>query len=177
MRKRVLLLLMMVVISVPVGAAHFGLGGYGGLNIPIVQEDQSSGTVYGLKAKLSLLPGIAVEPNINFAKFGDAEYSFGSRKGSKVTSYGVDALLGGAGLGAIGFKMYGILGVGNYKITRDNDDDISKTGWTTGLGFEIGLVPSFGLDFRGKLNIIPIDGGGSKKSAAVTGGLNYYFGF
>ncbi|MCX6829549.1 MAG: outer membrane beta-barrel protein [candidate division Zixibacteria bacterium] len=177
MRKRILLLLLMMAISASVGAAHFGVGGYGGVNIPIIQEDQSSGTVYGLKAKLSLLPGIALEPNINFAKFGDAEYSFGVRKGSKVTSYGVDAILGSAGLGAIGFRMYGILGGGIYKIKRDNDDDISKMGWTTGLGFEIGLAPSFGLDFRGKLNIVTTDGGGSKKSAAVTGGLNYYFGF
>jgi len=177
MRKLLILSLLATAIATPVFATNFGVGAYGGVNIPIVQEDQGSGTVFGLKGKLSLIPGIGLEPNLNFAKFGDATLDFGgTREGSKVTSYGVDAVLG-AGMGAVGFKMYGILGAGFYSTKRDNDEDVTKIGWATGLGFEIGVSPTIGIDIRGKLNVISSEGGGTKKSAAVTGGLNYYFGY
>ncbi|SYZ72819.1 exported hypothetical protein [Candidatus Zixiibacteriota bacterium] len=176
MRKTFMLVVLMALGVSSASAARLGLGAYGGMNIPIVQEDQSSGTTFGLKAKLGLLPGIALEPNINFAKFGDATFEFGTRTGSKVNSYGVDACLG-SGLGTIGFKMYGLLGFGYYTVTRDYDEDIKKIGWTTGLGFEIGFTESFGVEIRGKLNVIDSGGGGSKKAAAVTGGLNYYLGY
>lgn len=176
MRKILLLLTFLTVASaVPASAIGFGIGGYGGMQIPIIQEDQSSGTAFGIKAKFGLVPGIAFEPNLNFAKYGDAEFEFGTRKGSKVTSYGVDAVLG-SGIGAVGFRLYGILGGGFYSIKRDYDDDVSKFGWSTGMGFEIGFTPSFGIDIRGKINVISMDGGGTKKAAAVTGGINYYFG-
>jgi opacity protein-like surface antigen len=175
MRKLFYLVFLIIAVASSSYAAPFGLGGYGGVHIPIIQEDQNSGAIFGLKAKVGLLPGIVLEPNINMAKFGEREYSFGTREGSKITSFGIDALLGG-GLGAVGFKMYGILGGGYYSVRRDNDEDINRIGWSTGLGFEIGLTPSMGIDIRGKLNVISTEGGGSKKAAAVTGGLNYYFG-
>jgi hypothetical protein len=41
---------------------------------------------------------------------------------------------------------------------------------------EFGVAPSLGIDVRGKLDVINSEGGGSKKSAAVLGGINYYFG-
>jgi hypothetical protein len=164
-----------VVVSSSAMAGAFGIGAYGGAYIPIVQEDQSSGTAFGVKGKISLVPGISLEPNVNFDKFGGAQFEFGDRPGSKVRSYGVDAIFG-SGIGTVGFKMYGLIGGGIYSIKRDGDTDISKIGWSTGLGFEIGFVPSIGLDIRGKLDVISSEGGGSKKAAAVTAGLNYYFG-
>jgi hypothetical protein len=176
MRKLLILLFLLMLGVMPASAAHFGLGAYGGTNIPIIQEDQSAGTTFGLKAKISLVPGIALEPNINFAKFGEATFEFGTRPGSKMNSYGIDACLG-SGLGTIGFKMYGLLGFGYYSINRDYDEDIKKMGWSTGLGFEVGFTESLGVDVRGKLNVVGTEGGGSKKAAAVTGGLNYYFGY
>lgn len=177
MRRLLLLSFLTVAVVSSASALQLGVGAYGGANIPIVQEDQGSGTVFGLKGKLSLIPGISLEPNLNFAKFGDAELDFGAtREGSKVTSYGIDAVVG-AGMGTVGFKMYGLVGAGIYSTTRDNDEDASKFGWATGLGFEIGFSPTIGLDIRGKLNVINSEGGGTKKSAAVTGGLTYYIGY
>jgi hypothetical protein len=175
MRKTVLILILTAIVSSSALAGQFGIGGYGGVYIPVVQQDQSSGPAYGIKGKISFIPGISLEPNINFDKFGDAEFEFGTRSGSKVRSYGIDAIFG-SGMGTVGFKLYGLIGGGFYSIKRDGDEDITKIGWSTGLGFEIGIVPSIGLDIRGKLDVISSDGGGSKKAAAVTAGLNYYLG-
>jgi opacity protein-like surface antigen len=169
-------LLTLLLMSGNIYATHFGIGGYGGINIPIVQEDQSTGSTFGLKGKFGLLNGIAVEPNMNFSKFGEAQFDFGTRPGSKMTSFGIDILLGG-GMGGGGFRMYGILGLGLHSIRRDYDEDQTKFGWTVGTGFEIGLAPYVALDLRGKANVVESQGGGTKKSAMVVGGINYYFGY
>lgn len=176
MRKLILLLFLMAAI-LPANATQFGVGVCGGVNIPVIQQDQGSGTIFGLKAKFNLLPGVSVEPNLNFAKFGDAKKDFGTRKGSQITSYGVDAILG-AGLPGVGVKMYGLVGGGVYSTKkRDIDPATTKMGWAAGLGVEIGFTSKIAVDIRGKLNVISSEGGGSKKSAALTGGINYYFGF
>jgi hypothetical protein len=49
-------------------------------------------------------------------------------------------------------------------------------GWSAGLGVEVGITSVVGLDVRGKLVVIPWDGGDSKKSAVLTGGITYYLG-
>jgi opacity protein-like surface antigen len=159
-------------------ATQLGIAGYGGLNIPVAQEDQGTGSAFGFRGKIGLLRGVVLEPNINFARFGDAEFDIPdiTMPGAKTVSYGVDALLGG-GMGESGLKMFGILGLGFYSIDREYGEDVTKFGWATGAGFEIGLNPKFGFDIRGKLDVISSEGGGSKKSAAVTGGLNFYFGY
>jgi long-subunit fatty acid transport protein len=157
-------------------AAGFGVGGFGGISIPIIQEDQSSGTTFGIKGKFKMIPGVALEPNISFGKYGDAEFAFGTRPGSKVTSYGVDCILGGGFGEKPGVRMYGIIGAAAYATSRDYDDDATKLGWSTGLGFEINLSTRVGLDLRGQVHVISSEGGGSKKSATITGGLNFYLG-
>jgi opacity protein-like surface antigen len=174
--RKPLILLLLIFSAISGYAAQFGVGISGGVNIPIIQEDQGFGTIFGLKGKLNLLPGVSVEPNINFAKFGDAKLDFGSREGSRVTSYGIDAILG-SGLPGVGVKMYGLIGAGVYSTTRDYDEDMTKMGWGTGLGLEVGLSRKIGVDIRGKLNVISSQDSSTKKSAAVMGGVNYYFGY
>jgi len=156
-------------------AAGIGLGAYGGPAIPIVQDDQGNGLVFGAKAKLNLIPGFAFEPNINFLSYGDAEFDFGTREGSKVTYFGADILFGGAGL-PIGPKVYLLGGAGLYSTSRDNDEDASDFGFNFGLGMEIGIGSGIALDIRGKGHVIMFEGA-SKKFVTVTGGLNYYLGY
>ncbi len=175
--KKLLLCLLLISMALPAGAIKLGVGLSGGVNMPVLQEDQGSGTVFGLKGKLNILPGVSVEPNINFAAFGESKQEeFGNRPGSKITSFGVDAILG-SGLPGVGVKMYGILGGGIYKTTREFDDSATKIGWATGLGLEVGITKKIGIDVRGKLNVISSEGGATRKSAALTGGVNYYIGF
>ncbi len=157
------------------------VGFLAGLDFPILQEDQAQGTVFGFKADWNALKLITVEPNINFTKFGDPEYTdyptlLDGFEGSKVTSYGVNALLGGSG-GKSGVYPYFFAGFGFYKYKRDlTDQDQSDLGYNGGLGLEIGLPSGLSIDVRGKLNVIPMDAGGSKKSASLAAGVNYYFG-
>ena len=60
------------------------------------------------------------------------------------------------------------------KIDITNQDD-SEVGYAAGLGLEIGTASGLAIDGRVRINIIPINDG-SKKSAAVTVGLNYLLG-
>lgn len=156
-------------------ATGVGIGGFGGVSIPIIQEDQGNGTVFGLRAKLKLIPGFTIEPVLGFNKFGDADSDFGTREGSKVTYYGVDLILGGMGA-PIGPRVYLVGGGAFYSFSRDYDEDESRLGLSAGLGIEIGLGKTLGLDFRGKFHLVTQDGGGSRKMANITAGLNYYLG-
>jgi len=156
-----------------------GIGFAAGMDVPIGQEDQKSGSIFGFKARLKLLPAIAVEPNLTFTKYGEPspagipDYDL---PGSKITAYGIDVTLGSK-IGGPGVKPYGILGAGHYTVKRDEaDQKLSKLGWSAGLGVELGITAVVGLDVRGKLVVIPFEGGDSKKSAAVTGGITYYLG-
>lgn len=157
----------------------FGIGFSAGMNIPIVQQDQKSGSIFGFKVRAKLIPAIILEPNIYFAKYGKPtinDIPGYDLEGSKVTSYGLDLALG-APIGGTGLKFFGLAGLGYYNTKRDQtDQDDTRFGWSAGLGFEIGFTQVIALDLRGKAVVIPAEGGGSKKSASVTGGLNYYFG-
>ncbi len=181
MRKELKVLLLVVLLAQPAlaGGITFGVGAAAGLDYPISQEDQAKGTVFGFKGRLKAIPSIALEPNIYFTKFGDPpeheDFTY-DIEGSKVTAYGVDVTLGSS-FGGPGVKPYGLFGVGFYKVKRDQtDQDNTDFGWSAGFGIEVGVNPTVGLDVRGKLVVIPTDGGASKKSASIIGGLNYYFG-
>jgi hypothetical protein len=165
------------------GPARLGFGAKAGLNFPIVQEDQKSGSIFGFNLRYQLIPNLVVEPNIMFGSYGTPDPVDGvdlSIDGSSLVSYGVDATLGNA-VGKIGFKPYAVAGVGFYKQSNDQTDDIfdasgTKLGWSGGFGFGFGISPKFDLDLRGKVIVFSAEGGGTKKSAALTGGVNYYLG-
>lgn len=156
--------------------AKFGVGGFAGLNMPAVMDDQANGTVFGLKARINVMPLITVEPNLTFGKWGEPDPIDGVNlaDGSKINSYGVDATIGNKP-GVLGFKPFGVLGAAIYSIKNDDTGfDESKLGWSAGLGFGFGMSPQFDLDIRGKVNIA-LQENGSKKAIYVTAGLNYYF--
>ena len=156
-------------------AAGIGVGAFGGLSIPVIQEDQGNGTVFGVRGRLKLIPGFTLEPVLAFNQFGDAETDFGTRKGSKVTYYGVDLILGGMGA-PVGPRFYLLGGAAFYSFSRDYDEDVTRFGVAGGLGIEIGLGKTLGLDFRGKFHLVTLDGGGSRKMVNITAGINYYLG-
>lgn len=172
------ILLPVFLLAQAVLAGSFGIGISGGYEYPIVQKDQDNGTVVGIRARLKAVRGIAFEPNVYFTKFGYPEFEDNTSdlEGSKVTAYGVDVILGGA-FGATGFRPYYSAGVGMYNVKRNQSGQSDRRlGWSAGLGFEVGLATFLSLDFRARGIIIPTEGGGSKKSASLTGGINYYFG-
>lgn len=158
------------------GAAHatgVGVGVYGGLSYPIVQDDVKSGTLYGLRAPVSLVPMITVEPFYASSSLGDAEEVLGgisyARDGFDQTAYGVSVMLGNPA--GMGFRMYPFAGIGKYKLERIGTD-IDEMGYNFGLGIGIGATPKLSLQIRGELEMVKT-GDTSRKFGNATVGLTY----
>ncbi len=174
----VILLLLMCPLVAAQSAVKLGAGVFGGLDMPVGQDDQAKGTVFGIRARIKAIPIITFEPKLAFTSFGepDSDILTLGLDGSKLTAYGVDATIG-APFGGKGFAMFGVVGAGFYKMKRDQTfQDDTNLGWLAGLGFSIGFSPFISGDVRGTAHVIPYDDGGSKKSVSATAGLNYYFG-
>ncbi len=159
-----------------------GFGVSGGLNIPVAQDDQGQGTNFGIRGIVRPLNLLSFEANLNFAKYGDPDIDVAGvtndLEGSSLTSYGVDAVLGG-GPGR-GIKPFFLAGIGFFKATRDQTEVFEKQdtefGYSAGLGIGFGLTPYLALDVRGRANIVPVEGSSSRKSVFALVGLNYYLG-
>jgi hypothetical protein len=157
-------------------APKIGVGAFGGVSIPVVQKDQAQGTEFGLRARLTLLSFLSGEAQLAFTKWGKPDPIEGIpwTEGSKVTSFGVNGVLGG-GPGP-GVKPFFVVGAGSYKIKNDETtQELTRMGYSGGLGIGIGFGPKIGLDVRGEAVVVPLEEGGSKKAVKVTGGLFYNF--
>lgn len=168
--------------SISFAQVKFGVGAGIGTDIPILQDDQASGSIFGFKVRYQLIPTIALEPYINFTSYGSPDITDldADLAGSSITAYGLDLTLGN-NAGAIGFLPYFVGGFGFFNDSNDDYGDVyegqgTRLGLSGGIGFGVGFSPKLALDVRGKANIITQDGGGSRKSVTLTGGLNYYFG-
>lgn len=158
------------------GSAHatgIGVGVYGGLSYPIIQDDVKSGTLYGLRAPVSLVPMITVEPFYASSSLGDAEETLGgivyTREGFDQTAYGLSVMLGNpAGMGV---RFYPFAGIGKYKLERTGTD-IDEVGYNIGLGIGIGATPKLSLQIRGELEMVKT-GDTSRKFGNATAGLTY----
>ena len=158
--------------------AGWGVGGFGGVSVPIVQDDAENGTVFGGRLKLSVGGLLGVEPTVMFFTNGDwtmdgvEGITF---KGAEYNSVGVNLLLGGAGP-VKAFRMFGVAGVNYYSQDMDFEHgDDSNVGWNAGLGLEFG-AGNIGIEGRGTFNLMKLEAGGSRKWAQITGGVNIYFG-
>ncbi len=172
----VMAVLSIICLLSPLSAGSIGVGASGGILIPIIQEDQESGQSFGLKVRFRLTGPLFLEPNLYFGGFSDAEIEgVGTRDGSTQGHYGVDLTLGG-GLASKGIKPYAFIGGGVYNIKRENMDTENKSGWSFGLGLNIGVTQQIAVGAQGRVNIIDWEESSSKKSAAVTGNVIYYFG-
>ena len=174
------ILLFVLILSVPVWAQKdISVGGFGGFNFPIVQEDAGTGSGFGIKAKFSPMPMIAGAAFFEARSMGEASFTLGSTEyttdAGNVTSFGVEALIGNTG-GGPGPHFYWALGISSYKWTRDSWEDVSEVGYHIGPGIEIVLPANIGLEFRGYFEIVPTDGEGSRKNAILLVGANYHIG-
>lgn len=179
MKKLLLVALGLLVMLQSASAAGLsvGVGAFGGVGIPIFQDDQGQGTVFGFRGSVKALSLITLEPHITFLKFGDGEVDDvgDDFPGAKVSGYGIDARLGS--MSGPGLSTFFFGGIGIYKTKNDDlQGDESNVGLSGGLGIEIGVGPSLGLEVRGRFDVIKSDGGGSKKAALITAGVNYHFG-
>ncbi len=183
--KRYFLLLALFLLGISSAKAQLpslGIGFSGGVNLPILQANQGEGTIYSIRGIIKI-PLIVLQPHFSFGKYGEADFSILNLpsiqlEGSKIKSFGVDALLGSL-MGAPGFSPYFLGGAGYYKMERDQttifDEPDRKFGWSLGLGISISATPIFELDARLKFNFMKFDST-TKKDVNLLVGLNYYFG-
>lgn len=157
----------------PAQATGIAPGVYGGLSYPIIQDDVASGTIMGLRATVSLVPMLCVEPFYASSDLGDAEETLGgiayTRQGFDGKAYGVNVMLGNPT--GMGFRFVPIAGIGKYKLERDGTD-IDEVGYNVGLGIGIGATPKLSLQIRGELNLVKT-GDTSRKFGNATAGLSY----
>jgi len=79
------------------GAAHavsIGAGAFVGASIPVVQDDNSTGTQFGLRVPIGVAPLLSLEPYVAFSYMGDASETFGgfeyTRSGFDGTAFDVE---------------------------------------------------------------------------------------
>lgn len=152
-------------------AASVGLGFFGGASVPIVQEDQDNGSVWGFRAPVKLVPLLAVEPYFSSAALGDKTVNVGgftaTREGSEVKSFGVNAMLTMGGP----VRFYPFAGIGSAKYERTGQSE-SFTAYNLGLGFGVGIIPKLDLDLRGEFQAA-VDGDVSRKVVNISLGASY----
>ena len=152
-------------------AGNIGLGGFGGWAIPVLQEDQDQGSVYGLRAPLSFTPLLTVEPYWSSSALGDQTVNVGgvdfTREGSDVTTFGANVLLTTGGP----VRFYPYAGIGSVKYERTGQDE-TFTSYSFGLGLGFTPAPKVSLDLRGELQAATKDQV-SRKTANVTVGVSY----
>jgi hypothetical protein len=161
------------------GAAHaisLGAGVFGGASIPVLQDDSKTGSQFGLRVPIGIVPLLSVEPYVAFASMGDATETFGSfeytRSGFDATGFGVNAMLGNPGL-IPGFQFFPFVGIGKETLTRNGSEDISEVCYNFGLGLGIPLpLVGLSLSVRGELNMVAT-GDTSRKFANVNAGITY----
>lgn len=171
-----IIIIVLLLPAVPALAEPVGFGVSGGALVPVSQEDQSTGSIFGLKIRANLPGPFVAEPNIQFGSFGNADITgIGSRDGASLNSYGIDIILGDA-IARVGFKPYFLLGGAVYNTKRDGDETTNRSGWSFGAGAALGIRQDLDIDFRGRLNIVSWEGSSSKKSFEVTVGASYYVG-
>lgn len=179
--KKLLLFILTLALAIPVWAQKdISVGVFGGLNYPIVQDDAASGSGYGLKAKFSPMPMIAGSAFYESRSMGDVTFSDSdideTIPGGKVTSFGVEALIGNTG-GGPGPHFYWAIGISSYKWTRDYwAEDLSEVGYHIGPGIEIVLPSNIGLEMKAKFEVVPTGGEGARKNATIVVGANYHIG-
>ena len=172
------LLLMAGVASEALGT-KIGIGGFAGMNIPIVQEDAGTGSLFGLKARMSLIPHLGAEVYFTKLNQGDASVEvhgkeMGRGDGGSFNSFGLNLVLGSMSTD-VGAHFHIVGGIGSYSMSKEGVLDESRFGFNFGPEVEIGLG-KVSIEIGSKAHIISLDGGGSRKSVGISGGLNYYFG-
>jgi len=175
--KRFLLLLLIIMTAPALTVASpIGVGVSGGALVPVGQADQDVGSDVGIKLRLRLSHLFAVEPNLNFGKFGAITIDgVGSRDGSTINHAGLDVTFG-APIASVGIKPYLLLGGGVYTAKRSGDETSNRSGWSFGGGLALGILSYIDIDLRGRFNIVTSEGSATRKSVGITGGLTYYFG-
>lgn len=168
-----LALLLLVTITGAAAAADIGVGAYGGVNIPVLNDLSEQGSEFGARVPVKLSSMFTVEPWYGSSSLGDVDETFGSnsytRDGGDLTSFGANVLFT---FGQPSFQFFPFAGIGSYKIERESAEEISDMGWSFGLGVGFAPMPKLNLNLRGELDMVVTDET-SQKFGKITAGAAY----
>ena len=156
-------------------AGGIGIGAFAGASVPLVQDDNGQGTLYGVRVPVNVIPLLTVEPYYAKTSGGDKDQEVGgttyTRSGIDLTSYGANVML----TFGTGFQMYPFAGIGTTKSERTGLD-ASSSGYNFGLGFAVS-PPALKLAFhvRGEMALVKEEDAteSARKWANVTVGVSY----
>lgn len=158
--------------AAPAGAVSVGVGAYGGMAWPIVQDNMTQGFNYGVVVPVNVAPMVTIEPWYQGGAMGDVEETFAgasyTRTGPDVASFGVSALL----RFGTSFAFYPFGGIGRYTIEQDGTEDVEQTGYRLGLGMDFPVMPKLRVFVRGSADVVKT-GDTSRKFGNAHAGLSY----
>ncbi len=153
-------------------AGSVGIGAFGGMSIPIVQDDNGSGPVFGIRVPVALIPLLTVEPYFGSTSGGEAEEDIGgttyTREGFDITSFGANAMLTMGGP----IQFYPFIGIGSHSLKRTGVEDRSEIGFGGGFGVGFSPVPKLWAHIRAEASSINV-GSGSRTFVNATAGVSY----
>jgi hypothetical protein len=122
-RGMVTLTLALLVFASGAHAVGVTVGGFGGMNIPIVQDDAGSGPLFGFKVKLASAMPFVAEPYFLMITEGDKRHSDEgidfTQEGGSVQAFGVDLAFGSYREDP-GANLYFMAGLGAYSLNSDS---------------------------------------------------------
>jgi opacity protein-like surface antigen len=167
-----LMLFALALLPCAAGAVSVGVGAFGGASIPVLQDDNGQGTVFGLRVPVALIPLVTVEPYFAKTSGGDKDQDIEgttiTRSGMDVTGFGANVLLTFGGK----IQLYPFAGIGSHALSRDGSEDLTNTTYTFGLGLGISPIPKLSIHLRGEL-AAAVEGDVSRKWANATVGVSY----
>lgn len=160
-------------------ARPIGVGAFAGLNIPIAQEDASTGQLYGARLRIAVAPFLALEPTLAYFQQGDASAQVGNEQikldGGQSTALGANLIVGSVGP-PTGVRFYGVIGLASHAVKQEGTEDQNRLAMNLGPGLEVGVGDRLALDLEARLHMISLDGGGARKNLGLSGGLIFYLG-
>jgi len=171
---RRLIALALVLLVVPGGVARagsIGLGVFGGMSYPVLNEEVSKGTLYGLRVPVNIVPIVSIEPFYASSNLGDGKVTTPlgdlTRQGPDETAYGANLLLASGGP----LSFYPYAGISQVTLKQDGANKTYTT-YQGGIGLGISLMPKVTIHVRGEMQML-VDGETSRKFGNVTLGASY----
>lgn len=173
MRSRIVVaLLAFALVPGAAFAANVGVAAFGGLSIPIVQDDNGQGSTFGARVPVAVNGKFTVEPFFSSTSGGDKDEDV---NGITYTRSGIDMTSFGASLLVTFGAFHPYVGIGSYALERAGMD-YTKVGYSFGLGYRIPIgVPKLAVDLRGGVVMVVEDTSSetARKWGDLTVGVSY----
>jgi hypothetical protein len=149
---------------------------FGGVSIPVVQDDNNTGPQYGLRVPITLPAIFTIEPYYARSQGGETKITLGgteyTRSGFDVNTWGANLILGSAG--KTPFSIFPYAGLNTNRFSRTGSANFNDVGFNVGLGLGIGIIEKLWIDARGEGNIVVTEDT-SRKYVNVNVGVGYNF--